>query len=59
VRVSEKPPDHVREMLKRSHVSEDDPSKLFAIPNRSLANSMVLEVVPDVFVGVRVGRVRR
>ena len=59
VRVSEESTDHIRQPLKRSHVAHYDFSKLFATPDRALTDPMVLQVVPNVFVGIQIGCVRR
>ncbi len=59
VRISKEATDQVRQPLKRSHVTQHDFSKLFATPDRPLPDSMVLQVVPDVFVGIQIGCVRR
>ena len=59
MRVSEETTDQVRQPLKRSHVTQYDFSKLVATPDRLLPDSMVLQVVPDVFVGIQIGCVRR
>jgi hypothetical protein len=59
MRVSEEAADHIGKPLKRSHVTQHSASKLFATPDRVLADSMVLQVVPDVFAGIQIWGVQR
>ena len=48
-----------RQFLYSSEVGNDEPLQLVGSGHRLSSNSMVFQMIPDLFIGVEFGRVRR